>query len=269
MVNEDEPMGQATWNFSGETAVVTGGSSGIGRQIALALAEAGASVVIADIREEPAEPDAVPTADVINDDGGNAAFVETDVRSEEDQREATKRAREFGGLDLMFNNAGMGSRESILEATREEFEHLFDVHVFGMITGCRLAASEFLDRGVEGSIVNTASIRSKYAHPSRVHYDSAKGAVKMLTRCAAIEFADYGIRVNAVAPGPIATHGREDSSPEEVRKRIAEGNYTKPIPQSRAGEPDEVASAALYLASDEASYTTGELLFVDGGYQIY
>jgi NAD(P)-dependent dehydrogenase (short-subunit alcohol dehydrogenase family) len=262
-------MGQANWDFEGETAVVTGASSGIGRQIALELAWAGASIVVADIREEPAEPDAVPTADVIENSGGNGAFVETDVRHEEDQRAAIERAREFGGIDLMFNNAGMGSHESILEATREEFEHLFDVHVFGMITGCRLAAAEFLDQGIEGAIINTASIRSEFAHPSRVHYDSAKGAVKMLTRCAAIEFADYGIRVNAVAPGPIATHGREDSGPEEVREKIAEGDYTKPIPQSRAGEPEEVASAALYLASEEASYTTGELLFVDGGYQIY
>lgn len=262
-------MGRATWNFEGETAVVTGASSGIGRQIALDLAEAGASIVVADIREDPADPQATPTADVIETRGGTAAFVETDVRREEDQRAAIERAREFGGIDVMFNNAGMGSHEPILEATREEFEQLFDVHVFGMITGCRLAAAEFLEQETEGAIVNTASIRSEFSHPSRVHYDSAKGAVKMLTRCAAIEFADYGIRVNAVAPGPIATHGRDDSSPEELRKRIAEGDYTKPIPQSRAGETEEVASAALYLASEEASYTTGELLFVDGGYQIY
>lgn len=262
-------MGRATWDFEGETAVVTGGSSGIGRQIALHLAEAGAAVVIADLHEEPVDPGATPTAKVIQDNGGDAAFVETDVRRVEDQRTALEHAREFGGLDLMFNNAGMGSSEPILEATREEFEQLFDVHVFGMITGCRLAAKEFLDQDVEGAIVNTASIRSEFAHPNRVHYDSAKGAVKMLTRCAAIEFADHGIRVNAVAPGPIATHGREDSTAEELRNRIAEGDYTKPIPQSRAGEPEEVASAALYLASEEASYTTGELLFVDGGYQIY
>lgn len=262
-------MGRAVWDFSDETAVVTGGSSGIGRQIALELADADAAVVIADTRREPVDPDAAPTAEVIEENGGDAAFVETDVRQLEEQRAAIERAREFGGLDMMFNNAGVGSTESVLDASRAEFERLFDVHVFGMMTGCRLAAEEFIDRGIDGAIVNTASIRSEFADPDHVQYDTAKGAVKMLTRCAAFELADHGIRVNAVAPGPIATHGRQTDTAEELRERIADGDYTKPIPQSRAGEPEEVAAAALYLASEEASYTTGELLFVDGGYQIY
>lgn len=262
-------MGRALWNFDGETAVVTGGSSGIGRQIALKIAEAGAAVVIADIRREPVDPDARPTAEAIVEEGGNATFVETDVRRVEDQREAIEQARKFGGLDLMFNNAGVGSTESVLEASREDFERLFEVHAFGMMTGCRLAAQEFIDQGGSGAIVNTASIRSEFADPGHVQYDGAKGAVKMITRCAALELAEEQIRVNAVAPGPIATHGRTSDTADELRDRIANGDYTKPIPQARAGEPEEVASAAVYLASEEASYTTGELLFVDGGYQIY
>lgn len=262
-------MGTAVWDFHGETAVVTGGSSGIGRAIALALADAGASIVIADIRRTPVAPDKQPTDEIISDGGGDVAFVETDVRRVEDQRAAIERAREFGGVDLMFNNAGVGSTESVLDASREDFEELFDVHAFGMMTGCRLAAQELLNQDRKGAIVNTASIRSEFADANHIQYDAAKGAVKMITRCAAFELAEHDIRVNAVAPGPIATHGRQSETAEELRDSVAEGDYTKPIPQSRAGEPSEVASAALYLASEEASYTTGELLFVDGGYQIY
>lgn len=262
-------MGRAAWDFDSETAVVTGGSSGIGRQIALELASAGAAVVIADVRREPVDPGASPTHELISDEGGEATFVETDVRRPEDQRRAIERAREFGGLDLMFNNAGVGSTESVLDASREDFERLFDVHAFGMLTGCRLAAEEFLDRETAGAIVNTASIRSEFADPNHVQYDAAKGAIRMITRCAALELAEHDVRVNAVAPGPIATHGRQSDTAGELREKVASGEYTKPIPQGRAGEPEEVASAALYLASEEASYTTGELLYVDGGYQIY
>lgn len=262
-------MGRATWDFTDEVGVVTGGSSGIGRKIALRLADAGAAVVIADVRREPVDPGVGPTDETIADAGGDAAFVEADVRDPDQQLAAIERAGEFGGLDLMFNNAGVGSTESILDVTRGEFERLFDVHVFGMMTGCRLAALEFLDRGTDGAIVNTASIRSEFADPNHVQYDAAKGAVKMITRCAAFELAGDGIRVNAVAPGPIATHGRASESAEELREEVAAGGYVKPIPQHRAGEPDEVAAAAVFLASEEASYVTGELLFVDGGYQIY
>lgn len=262
-------MGRATWDFSGETAVVTGGSSGIGRAIALRLGRAGAAVVVADVRQDPIGPDNRPTDEVLADEGEDAAFVETDVTDPTDVQAAVERAREFDGLDLMFNNAGVSSTESVLEASREDFRRVFDTDVFGVLTGCRLAAEELIDRGDGGAIVNTASIRSEFASPNHVQYDAAKGAVEMVTRCAAFELAEHGIRINAVAPGPIATHGRESETADELREQVARGEYTKPIPQGRAGDPEEVASAAAYLASEEASYTTGELLFVDGGYQVY
>jgi len=225
-------MRERPYRFGASVVVVTGGSSGIGREIALQFVEADVS-----------DPDRI------------AAVVEA--------------ARDLGGVDVMVNNAGVVNGTSLMECTPDGIESLFAVNVAGTLFGCQAAARDMIQRGEPGVILNTASIRSDFAARDRIGYGTSKGAVRTITRYAAFEPADHGIRVNAVAPGPIATNIRSDVDAEAIREAVADGRYTKPIPTGRAGDPEEVAAATRFLTSDLASYTTGELLHVDGGYQTY
>jgi NAD(P)-dependent dehydrogenase (short-subunit alcohol dehydrogenase family) len=257
-------MGQTTFDFSDETVIVTGGSSGIGRAIATGFGEAGATVVVADIREDPKDVDAdLPTHEAIADAGGRAEFVQTDVSDPDEIESVVEAAREFGGVDVMVNNAGLFIEGSFREITPAEFDRIHGVNAKGVFFGCQAAANDMIDRGEGGAVVNTASISSNFAQHGQVQYDSTKGAVRMITRGAALELAEHDIRVNAVAPGQIATEFLEGWTEE-----AQEGEFLKPVPQGRAGRPEDVAGATLYLASEQAGYTTGELLHVDGGWQI-
>jgi NAD(P)-dependent dehydrogenase (short-subunit alcohol dehydrogenase family) len=257
-------MGQTRFDFSDETVIVTGGSSGIGRAIATGFGEAGATVVVADIREDPKDVDAdLPTHEAIADAGGRAEFVRTDVSDPDEIESVVEAAREFGGVDVMVNNAGLFIEGSFREITPAEFDRIHGVNAKGVFFGCQAAANDMIDRGEGGAVVNTASISSNFAQHGQVQYDATKGAVRMTTRGAALELAEHDIRVNAVAPGQIATEFLEGWTEE-----AQEGEFLKPVPQGRAGRPEDVAGAALYLASEQAGYTTGELLHVDGGWQI-
>jgi NAD(P)-dependent dehydrogenase (short-subunit alcohol dehydrogenase family) len=259
-------MGHATYDFSDDTVVVTGASSGIGRAIALRFGEAGATVVNADLEEEPKDLDAeVPTHEVVREMGETAAYVETDVSDPDQVESVVEAAREYGGVDVMVNNAGLYIPASFTDLSPEDFRRIHAVNVEGVFFGCQAAARDMLDRGVAGTIVNTASISSNFAQHDQVHYDSTKGAVRMITRGAALELAEHGIRVNAVAPGQIATEFVEGLT-EQMRENAETDGFLKPIPLGREGHPADVAPAALYLASEDAGYTTGELLHVDGGW---
>jgi NAD(P)-dependent dehydrogenase (short-subunit alcohol dehydrogenase family) len=260
-------MGHLNPSFDGETVIVTGSASGIGRQTALEFGEAGATVLVADLDEEPKDGD-VPTADLIEERGGTAEYVETDVTDRDQLRTLVEAAREFGGVDVMINNAGLFVGGSILDLTPEEFDSVFAVNARGAYFGTQVAANDMLDRDEPGCIINTASISSHYAQYEQAQYDATKGAVYMTTRGAALELSDHGIRVNAVAPGQIATEFIEGWS-QEARQMAEDEEFVKPVPLDRAGTPEDVAPAYLYLASEEASYVTGELLFVDGGWQVF
>ncbi|MFB6073889.1 MAG: SDR family NAD(P)-dependent oxidoreductase [Haloarculaceae archaeon] len=262
-------MGTATYDFSEETVIVTGGSSGIGRATALAFGEAGATVVVADVRREPKDIDAdTPTDEAIEAAGGTAEYVETDVSDPEDVRAVVEAAREFGGVDVMVNNAGLFRGGSITDLDVADLRAMLGVNVQGVLVGTQVAANDMLERDDPGAIVNTASISSSHAQHEQIGYDATKGAVRMLTRGAALELGDTGIRVNAVAPGQIATEFLEGWT-EEARESAERGEgFLKRIPMERAGTPADVAPAVLYLASDAAGYTTGELLHVDGGWQV-
>jgi NAD(P)-dependent dehydrogenase (short-subunit alcohol dehydrogenase family) len=260
-------MGQLNPDFTGETVVITGATSGIGREIALQFADAGATVVVGDVEVEPKDADR-PVAEAIEAAGGVAEFVRTDVSDRDQLRELVGAAREHGGVDVMINNAGLFTGGSILDLEPEAFERIHQVNAEGVYYGTQVAANDMLDRGVEGTVINTASISSHYAQKGQVQYDSTKGAVRMITRGAAFELADHGIRVNAVAPGQIATEFAEGWS-EEAPRKAENDELAKPVPLGRAGTPADVAPAYLYLASDAAAYVTGELLVVDGGWQVF
>jgi glucose 1-dehydrogenase len=259
-------MGSVHYDFTGETVIVTGGSSGIGRAIAIEFGNAEATVIVADQQEAPKDPDAeLATHEAIEDSGGNAEFVECDVSEPADVESVVEAAREYGGVDVMINNAGVFIGGSFTDYDPEDLDTGYEINVRGMFVGTQAAANDMIDRDVEGAIVNTASISSNLAQHGQVAYDTTKGALRMLTRGAALELASEGIRVNATAPGQIATEFTEDGT-ESTQERAGDDGFLKPIPMGRAGFPDDVAGATLFLASDGAGYTTGELLHVDGGW---
>lgn len=259
-------MGTIRADFSDDTVIVTGGSSGIGRAIALAFGRAGAAVVVGDVREEPKDGDR-PTHEVIEDRGGTAEYVETDVSDLEDLRALVDRAREHGGVDVMVNNAAVTSPTPFLEVTPEQFDGLHEVNVKGVFFGTQVAAADMIERDDPGVVINTASISSNHAQFDQVHYDASKGAVRMITRGTALELAEHDVRVNAVAPGQIATEIVEGWA-DEAQELLEDDAFLKPIPRGRVGTPEDVAGAVVYLASEDADYVTGELLHVDGGWQI-
>ncbi|WP_251341325.1 SDR family NAD(P)-dependent oxidoreductase [Haloplanus halophilus] len=261
-------MANATFDYDGETVIVTGGSSGIGRAIALAFGDAGATVVNADLQpDHHGDGDVTPTHEAIEAEGGRALFVETDVADRSAIESVVDAAREFGGVDVMVNNAGTHVPGSVLDVGQDEYDLMESVNVGGVLFGCQAAAADMLDRGEEGSIVNTASIRTDTALGDQILYNLTKGAVKMITRTAALELADRGIRVNGISPGRTVTALAEGT--EKAEEWSESDDLVKPIPMGRPAAPDEIAPGALFLASDAAGYVTGELLTIDGAWSIY
>lgn len=259
-------------SLDGKTAIVTGSSSGIGMGIAEAFADAGASVVTNSRSQERAES----TAEAIEAAGGTAVAVEGDVSDRDDaQRLVEAAVEEFGSVDVMVNNAGIYRGKPLVETNVEEFDLLYRVNVRGVFAGLRAAARDMLDRGEPGRIVNTASISSEYAQVNHAMYDSTKGAVMMLTRVAALELAQQDIRVNAVAPGPIETAiGRDDQGARdadddwELPDGVEFERHGMDTAVGRSAQPEEIAGAYLFLASDDASFMFGNMVYADGGLHI-
>jgi NAD(P)-dependent dehydrogenase (short-subunit alcohol dehydrogenase family) len=258
-----------SYDFSDTTVVVTGGSSGIGRAVARRFGAAGAAVINADVRPDPKDPDAErPTHELVADVGGRGEYVETDVSDVADIEAVVAAARDVGGVDVMVNNAGIFLAGNILDLDPADFDRLHEVNAKGVFYGTQVAAQDMLDRGATGCIVNTASISADLAQFDHVQYDSTKGAVKMITRGAALELGDHGIRVNAVAPGHVGTEISEGWS-EDAHREVRAGEVVKHVPLGRAADPEDVAGAYLFLASEDAGYVTGETVWVDGGLQVF
>ncbi|MDY6817891.1 MAG: SDR family oxidoreductase [Halobacteriales archaeon] len=259
-------MTQAEYTFDDTTVIVTGGTSGIGREVARRFGAAGATVINADVTAEPKDAE-TPTHEAIEDAGGQAEYVETDVSDREQLRSVIEAAREFGGVDVMVNNAAIQTPGPFLETSPDQLAAMLNVNVAGVFFGTQVAAKDMLDRGVGGTIINTSSISANQAQHNQLHYDASKGAVRMITRGAALALAEDGIRVNAVAPGQIATEFVEGWS-ETARRAAREDTLIKPVPLGRAGTSEDVAGAYLFLASEDAAYITGESIQVDGGWQV-
>lgn len=243
-------------------AVVTGGASGNGRAICRTFADHGAAVVVADRRVEP-RGGGTPTHELIAEDGGEARFVDCDVTERSDLESAAEAAEELGGVDVMVNNAGVFRSEAFLDVRESDLQAFLDVNVKGVYFGAQVAAERMLD-GDGGSIVNMSSIgavRALGAYPS---YDLTKGAITSLTYSLADRFGGDGIRVNAIMPGIVGTAMTREDVPIVDTERGDE-YATSSIPMGRFGDPEEVADVALFLASEESSYVTGESIVVDGG----
>lgn len=246
-------------DFSGKVALVTGAASGMGLATAKAFAEAGASVVLADFKEDAVKS----AAEILVAAGRRAIAVRCDVSDDADVEAMVGRTvAEFGRLDAAFNNAGVMARIApTAESTREEWDRVIGVNLRG-VWSCMKHELRQMERQGSGAIVNNASVGALTGNPGIGSYIASKHGVVGLTRTAALEYVKHGIRVNAVNPGLIDTQVARDvvAGSEEAYAEIA-----KHVPIGRAGRPEEIASAVLWLCSPGASYVVGHALTIDGG----
>lgn len=247
------------------TAVVTGGASGIGKAIAMRFAAEGAYIIVADMIEAPLEGGA-RTVDAIQDAGGKAAFHQCDVLKSKDLEAAVAAAvAETGRLDIMVNNAAARCPEPMHETTEDDWDRVVGVNAKGVFLGCRAAVRQMLTQKLQneirGRIVNLSSQHGMVRAPNAFAYGVGKSAVVYMTKQIAGDYAEHGIVCNAVAPGKILTG--KTGAPAAPNVLAYSHNRT---PWPRLGRPSDVANAALFLASDEATYITGENLMVDGGW---
>jgi NAD(P)-dependent dehydrogenase (short-subunit alcohol dehydrogenase family) len=250
--------------LAGKHAVITGAASGIGEATARLFAAEGATVILADVDEQRGKR----LADELGD---RTAFVATDVSSEADVDRAVGASVEhFGGLDVMFNNAGVpGSSGSIEDIEVAAWDHTLGVHLRGVFLGIRAAARIMRPQG-HGSIINTASVAAFRANYAGHDYSAAKAAIRHLTVTTANELGEHGVRVNAVCPGATATaiFGRAAGLDTEQAQRtipFMTAALSNSAPMPRAAQPADIAEAVLWLASDAASYVTGQAIAIDGG----
>jgi 3-oxoacyl-[acyl-carrier protein] reductase len=246
--------GETLVMMKGKVAVITGAGQGIGRAIALRLAREGVKVVIGDLDATTAQQ----TAQAINTVGGQAVYMVTDVTRKSDAAALIGKAVElFGCLDILVNNAGFYPSAPIIEIDENEWDRVLAVNLKSTFL-CSQAAAKQMMTQKQGVIINIASVDAKTRTTGNAHYAAAKAGVISFTRTLACEMAPYKIRVNAVSPGWIATNSMKAAS-ERWQQAVEK------IPMGRLGTPEDVAEAVLFLASDVASYITGEILDVNGG----
>ena len=244
--------------LEGKVALISGGSRGQGAVEAKLFAQEGAKVVIGDILD--AEGQRIEAE--INETGGECVYVHLDVTSEEDWRNAIGQAvSRFGKLDILVNNAGIYPPASIEDTTEELWDRIMDINGKGVFLGTKLAIHEMRKAG-GGSIINISSVAGLRASAGAAAYGASKGAVRLLTKSTAIQYAGDNIRCNSVHPGVIET---DMTLPNLLRDEDARQRSADRVPLGRVGQPEDVAWGVLFLASDESSFMTGSELVIDGG----
>ena len=246
-------------NLAGKTALVTGGGRGIGKAIAFRLAQAGANVVIASRKLEVLQATAAEFADLPGKTFPVACHV---GRADQLENLVKETEAQFGPVDILVNNSATNIGQGpCLEVTDEMFAKMFEINVVSALRLIRLTVPKMIERGTGGSIINIASIAGLHPQPGGLLYSATKAALLMMTRNWALEFGKHNVRVNAIAPGLIQTDFSEYFWKDD--QHVAKLEATQPIP--RVGTPEEIGGIALYLASDEASFVTGQTFVVDGG----
>ena len=246
-------------DLKGKAAIVTGGNSGIGMAIALALAEAGANICIDYVSNERATEDLEKKIVALGD---QAIGVEADVSKVEDlQRLIDETVKAFGRVDIMVNNAGVETRSSVLETTEKQYDFVLNVNLKSAFFGTQVAAKQMIVQGGGGRIINVTSVHEDWPMPGNTPYCLSKGGMRMLTRTAGVELAPHGILVVGVGPGAVATPINLSTMNDPVLLK----KLNDAIPLGRMARPEEIASVVAFLASDGASYLTATTIIADGG----
>ncbi|MBS9338233.1 glucose 1-dehydrogenase [Fructobacillus sp. M2-14] len=250
-------------DLTGKVAVITGGSKGIGQSIALRFAQEQMKVVINYHSDKAGADKAV---DAIKENGGDAVAIQADVSKEEGVNALLKAAEDnFGGMDIWVNNAGMEIKSPTHEVSLEDWKKVLDINLTGVFLGAKAALNYWLPKKQEGSIINMSSVHQQIPWPTFASYATAKGGVKLFTETLAMEYAPQNIRVNNIAPGAINTpiNAEKFADPKQYQET------QDMIPMAKIGDPEDVANAAVWLASNQSKYVTGETLYVDGGMKLY
>ncbi|MFI5099299.1 MAG: SDR family NAD(P)-dependent oxidoreductase [Actinomycetes bacterium] len=246
-------------SLHGKVAIVTGGNSGIGKAVVLALAERGANIVI----DYVANPEATEQLEKqVAALGDQAIGVQADV-SKVDQLQALvdKTVEAFGRLDIMVNNAGIETRTSILDTTEEQYERVLDINLKSAFFGTQLAARQMIKQGTGGRIINMTSVHEDWPMPGNTAYCLSKGGMRMLTRTAGVELGPHGISVLGVGPGAVATPINAETMADPGKMKVLD----EAIPLGRMATPEEIAAIVAFLADEGASYVTATTIFADGG----
>ncbi len=247
-----------------KTAVVTGAASGNGRGISMRMAAHGANVVVADVRREP-RMEGAPTHEKIEaETDASAVFVECDVTEIDDIEAAVQAADEFGGIDIMVNNAGIVlDPRPLVDTSIEEYRQLMSINLDGVYFGTQKAAQRMIEQGTGGSIVNMSSTAGFVGQEQSTGYSAAKGGVRLFSYAAAAELGEHDIRVNAVHPGVVET-AMTAKDWEFIGTELGEQTKEQ-VPLGKFAQPEDVGNVAVFLASDLAGHVTAESILIDGG----